>query len=158
MILNRICVLMHFVMHLHFSWKKIKPGNAVFISISGLFSAGDERIELPPKVLETPIIPFDQSPVSVLRTTLFLYHSLRPVSMLLFSPSHRKAAIATDHTPAYPVPVWFYSHCKAPARSLTFRMPTRRMPSTSPTDLTQERGRMTVVNPSLRASFTLSGA
>ena len=27
------------------------------------FSAGDERIELPPKVLETPIIPFDQSPV-----------------------------------------------------------------------------------------------
>ena len=23
---------------------------------------GDERIELPPKVLETPIIPFDQSP------------------------------------------------------------------------------------------------
>ena len=27
--------------------------------------AGDERIELPPKVLETPIIPFDQSPVSL---------------------------------------------------------------------------------------------
>ncbi len=27
------------------------------------FLAGDERIELPPKVLETPIIPFDQSPV-----------------------------------------------------------------------------------------------
>ena len=26
-------------------------------------SAGDERIELPPKVLETPIIPFDQSPI-----------------------------------------------------------------------------------------------
>ena len=26
-------------------------------------SPGDERIELPPKVLETPIIPFDQSPV-----------------------------------------------------------------------------------------------
>ena len=25
---------------------------------------GDERIELPPKVLETPIIPFDQSPKS----------------------------------------------------------------------------------------------
>ena len=25
--------------------------------------AGDERIELPPKVLETPIIPFDQSPM-----------------------------------------------------------------------------------------------
>ena len=24
---------------------------------------GDERIELPPKVLETPIIPLDQSPI-----------------------------------------------------------------------------------------------
>ncbi len=31
--------------------------------VSKLFSAGDERIELPPKVLETPIIPFDQSPI-----------------------------------------------------------------------------------------------
>ena len=28
-----------------------------------LRSTGDERIELPPKVLETPIIPFDQSPI-----------------------------------------------------------------------------------------------
>ena len=28
-----------------------------------LLIAGDERIELPPKVLETPIIPFDQSPI-----------------------------------------------------------------------------------------------
>ncbi len=30
-------VLMHFVMHLRKSRKKQKPGNAVFISISGLF-------------------------------------------------------------------------------------------------------------------------
>ena len=29
-----------------------------------LFSAGDERIELPLRVLETPVMPFDQSPVS----------------------------------------------------------------------------------------------
>ena len=28
-----------------------------------LLKTGDERIELPPKVLETPIIPFDQSPI-----------------------------------------------------------------------------------------------
>ncbi|EDR46373.1 hypothetical protein DORFOR_02985 [Dorea formicigenerans ATCC 27755] len=28
-----------------------------------LLRAGDERIELPPKVLETPIIPLDQSPI-----------------------------------------------------------------------------------------------
>ena len=31
--------------------------------LSTLIIAGDERIELPPKVLETPIIPFDQSPI-----------------------------------------------------------------------------------------------
>ena len=30
--------------------------------LPALPGAGDERIELPPKVLETPIIPFDQSP------------------------------------------------------------------------------------------------
>ena len=33
--------------------------------LSTLIIAGDERIELPPKVLETPIIPFDQSPIYV---------------------------------------------------------------------------------------------
>ncbi len=31
--------------------------------LSTLIIAGDERIELPPKALETPIIPFDQSPI-----------------------------------------------------------------------------------------------
>ena len=31
--------------------------------LSTLIIAGDERIELAPKVLETPIIPFDQSPI-----------------------------------------------------------------------------------------------
>ena len=33
--------------------------------LSTLIIAGDERIELPPKVLETPIIPFDQSPIQL---------------------------------------------------------------------------------------------
>ena len=28
-----------------------------------LFSTGDERIELPLRVLETPVMPFDQSPI-----------------------------------------------------------------------------------------------
>ena len=42
--------------------KNKKAGNAMLSSISDLLIAGDERIELPPKVLETPIIPFDQSP------------------------------------------------------------------------------------------------
>ena len=37
--------------------------------LSSSYLAGDERIELPPKVLETPIIPFDQSP-------MFLFVSL----------------------------------------------------------------------------------
>lgn len=32
-------------------------------TVQQLRLAGDERIELPPKVLETPIIPFDQSPI-----------------------------------------------------------------------------------------------
>ena len=35
----------------------------VTITITGF--TGDERIELPPKVLETPIIPFDQSPIQL---------------------------------------------------------------------------------------------
>ena len=43
--------------------KNKKAGNAMLSSISDLLIAGDERIELPPKVLETPIIPFDQSPM-----------------------------------------------------------------------------------------------
>ena len=34
--------------------------NSKFLTLQ---STGDERIELPPKVLETPIIPFDQSPI-----------------------------------------------------------------------------------------------
>ena len=37
------------------------------------YRAGDERIELPPKVLETPIIPLDQSPMC-LDHTKYLYH------------------------------------------------------------------------------------
>ena len=44
--------------------------NAILSSVSGFFEAGDERIELPPKVLETPIIPFDQSPVPLSATAL----------------------------------------------------------------------------------------
>ena len=37
-------------------------GNPVKSRLPTLKETGDERIELPPKVLETPIIPFDQSP------------------------------------------------------------------------------------------------
>ena len=37
-------------------------GNPVKSRLPTRKETGDERIELPPKVLETPIIPFDQSP------------------------------------------------------------------------------------------------
>ena len=37
--------------------------NPVKSRLPTLKETGDERIELPPKVLETPIIPFDQSPI-----------------------------------------------------------------------------------------------
>lgn len=40
-----------------------KTKKPVIITITGF--TGDERIELPPKVLETPIIPFDQSPIQL---------------------------------------------------------------------------------------------
>lgn len=38
-----------------------------------VFLTGDEGIEPPPKVLETPIIPLDQSPTRT-RRTRYLYH------------------------------------------------------------------------------------
>ena len=46
----------------HGVWLVVRVNNKkpVIIMITGF--TGDERIELPPKVLETPIIPFDQSP------------------------------------------------------------------------------------------------
>ena len=40
--------------------KRQKPW---FYKVSDANQTGDERIELPPKVLETPIMPFDQSPI-----------------------------------------------------------------------------------------------
>ena len=52
---------------LHFQW------------LCELSDTGDERIELPPKVLETPIIPFDQSPTLDIPSkphTHYIYHSI----------------------------------------------------------------------------------
>ena len=46
---------------------------------------GDERIELPPKVLETPIIPLDQSPRCSCRTR-YLYH----IKVLFVNPIFEK--------------------------------------------------------------------
>lgn len=40
---------------------------------------GDERIELPLRVLETPVMPFDQSPMD-LRYSYFITHFFRDVN------------------------------------------------------------------------------
>ena len=57
----------------YFPAKTKKPEkliNKAFLTLSG---AGDERIELPPKVLETPIIPLDQSPILQLIAECLLF-------------------------------------------------------------------------------------
>ena len=51
------------------------PENLASAKLPALHRTGDEGIEPPPKVLETPIIPLDQSPVRVHRTR-YLYHIL----------------------------------------------------------------------------------
>ena len=45
----------------------------------GPYCTGDERIELPLKVLETSVIPFDQSPVCALDTSNILTTILQNV-------------------------------------------------------------------------------
>ena len=47
------------------------------VPISRHFRAGDEGIEPPPKVLETPIIPLDQSPTNMKRMQILhlTYHT-----------------------------------------------------------------------------------
>ena len=60
-----ICEMLHFMLHSVFSGKMKTPETPILKAFLRLLPAGDERIELPPKVLETPIIPFDQSPVSI---------------------------------------------------------------------------------------------
>ena len=45
------------------SSKAKTASNLEFTRLLAVFLTGDEGIEPPPKVLETPIIPFDQSPI-----------------------------------------------------------------------------------------------
>ena len=58
-------------------WLPVKTKTRKSLYFQG-FRAGDERIELPPKVLETPIIPFDQSP------TKYIIHTFKTTYMLTF--------------------------------------------------------------------------
>ena len=55
--------MIRFVIRSAFNRKNENARNPVKTRLSSVLRAGDERIELPPKVLETPIIPFDQSPM-----------------------------------------------------------------------------------------------
>ena len=55
--------MIRFVIRFDFDQKIENARNPVNTRLSSVLRAGDERIELPPKVLETPIIPFDQSPI-----------------------------------------------------------------------------------------------
>ena len=70
--------------------KALKPSKyKVFKAFS---QAGDERIELPPKVLETPIIPFDQSPIigCVRKTHVLLYSFIDICQELNFANCRKK--------------------------------------------------------------------
>ena len=67
----------------YFSRKRKIARNAAKSTFLAYTTAGDERIELPPKVLETPIIPFDQSPI-IATEHLILYSSKRGLSTLIF--------------------------------------------------------------------------
>ena len=79
------------------SRKKSHEKTLILNAFSGFIIPGDERIELPLRVLETPVIPFDQSPLffyfyffflfslTILRqhsATLYLYHTGIPLSIV----------------------------------------------------------------------------
>ena len=74
--------------------KRKKPQTLVITSDLRLFNlAGAERIELPPKVLETPIIPFDQAPIfniSTLSSVLYIIcHKYLKYEVCTFRTSYR---------------------------------------------------------------------
>ena len=58
---------------------KQKRQEALFSKLPASQITGDERIELPLRVLETPVIPFDQSPMD-LRYSYFITHFFRDVN------------------------------------------------------------------------------
>ena len=50
--------------HIKLKSQETKKSGILFCKAFQTVKAGDERIELPLRVLETPVMPFDQSPVS----------------------------------------------------------------------------------------------
>ena len=67
-----------------------KSTKNTFVFSMLLFRTGDERIELPPKVLETPIIPFDQSPIFCFYTKMTYCYVITLVCVwCIFKTSYR---------------------------------------------------------------------
>ena len=56
-----------------------KAGSFEYSKLPAFSNTGAERIELPLRVLETPVMPFDQSPMD-LRYSYFITHFFRDVN------------------------------------------------------------------------------
>ena len=66
-----------------------KTGERCFQRFPALLQTGDEGIEPPPKVLETPIIPLDQSPLYIekIHVTMIYYKAFLIFTMTAGHPS-----------------------------------------------------------------------
>ena len=73
------------ICQLAFLKNKKRPRHLYLQAFKSIEKAGDERIELPPKVLETPIIPFDQSPTLF---TLYIQNFIQIIRLSKFFKSN----------------------------------------------------------------------
>ena len=91
-----------------------KTETPVFTSIQVYKKAGDERIELPPKVLETPIIPFDQSPTLF---TLYIQNFIQIIRLSKFFKSNILAYSYATSKDSRSISLRFISLCFATQNS-----------------------------------------
>ena len=82
---QNVCLITFLITCNHRRKMKTLKNNAS-TPFSRLFTTGDERIELPPQVLETPLIPFDQSPVwgLAIRKSLIYYTVYKCICQEIF--------------------------------------------------------------------------
>lgn len=73
--------------------------------IRRFFSAGDERIELPLRVLETPVIPFDQSPFLVPVTVLTYITFWAVMSSILYCLTTEAVVYSNKFNNSYKVEI-----------------------------------------------------